>query len=213
MTPVDIIVADRQGLVADGLRYRLADHSDYRIVGHVCSGKGLLEWLGQYRAHLALVEVSLPDQDGIDTMRTLRKEYPEVRVLAHSSLTEIEYVNSMLIEGAHGYLVKGGERDELIEALRTVMNGKCYISPAAQENIAKGYTYTDKRMDGEYLGLVPREREVIKLIALEYTSEEIADSLCVSVETVKTHRKNLMRKLNVRSAAGLAKYARDRCWV
>jgi two-component system, NarL family, nitrate/nitrite response regulator NarL len=110
-------------------------------------------------------------------------------------------------------VVKGTGKEELIEAIHTVMRGERFISPAAQESVKAGYKYTEKRMDGEYLGLTEREREIIRLIALERTNGEIAAALFISEDTVKTHRKNLMAKLNVRSVAGLVKYAVDRCWV
>jgi DNA-binding NarL/FixJ family response regulator len=213
MPPVRLVVADAQALVADGIAAWLADEPSIAVTGHATSGRALLSLLRQQPADLVLIDVSLPEMDGIDTTRALRKQHPEVKVLAHSSLSAIEYVNSMLIEGASGYVVKSGKKDELIEAIRTVMRGERYISPAAQESVQAGYKYTGKRMDGEYLGLTEREREIIRLIALERTNGEIAAALFISEDTVKTHRKNLMAKLNVRSVAGLVKYAVDRCWI
>jgi DNA-binding NarL/FixJ family response regulator len=119
----------------------------------------------------------------------------------------------MLIEGACGYLVKGGPREELLLAINTVMSGKRFLSEAAQRSVDAGYAYTEKRMDGEYIGLTAREREIIRLVAMERTNGEIAAALFISEDTVKTHRKHLMTKLNVRSVAGLVKYAIDRRWV
>ena len=213
MTDVRIIVADTQELISDGVSYRLRKAPGMTVVGHVVSGEALLEWLKKNSADLVLMDVSLHTMDGIDTTRALRGLHPKLKVLAYSVLHEIEYVNSMLIEGASGYLVKGGEKEELIEAIELVMDGGRYISPAARESVAQGYHHCDKRMDGEYLGLTHREREIIRLIALERTTDEIAAELFISPDTVKTHRKNLMTKLDVRSTAGLVKYAIDRCWV
>lgn len=208
-----IIVADALELIADGLRYRLADQPELAIVAHASTGNELLSRLKDTSADLILIDVSLPGMDGIDTMRALHKHFPEMAVLAHSALVEIEYVNSMLIEGANGYLVKGGSKEELIEAIDLTMGGGRYISPSARASVAKGYAHCDKRIDGEYVGLSHREREVIILIAQERTNEEISAALFISVDTVKTHRKHVMTKLNVRSAGGLVKYARDRCWI
>lgn len=162
---------------------------------------------------IVLMDISMHEMDGIDTARKVRQQYPDVKVVAHSALTDIEYVNSMLIEGARGYLVKGCTDAEMLEAIDLVMDGGRYISPVARESIANGYKHTDKRIDGEYLGLTGREREIIRLIALERTNDEMAAELFLSTATVKTHRKHLMVKLNVRSTAGLVKYAIDRCWV
>lgn len=207
------MVADALELVSDGLRVRLSDRDDIHVVAHASTGNRVLELLSTIPIDLVLLEVSLPGMDGIDTARAIRKLFPQVRMLAHSSLTEIEYVNSMLIEGACGYLVKGGPREELVLAIHTVMSGKRYLSEAAQRSVEAGYAYTEKRMDGEYIGLTAREREIIRLVAMERTNGEIAAVLFISEDTVKTHRKHLMTKLNVRSVAGLVKYAIDRRWV
>ncbi len=213
MPTVRIIVADAQELVADGLRYRLAGEPGLKVVAHVGTGKALFEYLKEQVADLVMLDVSLPGMDGIDTARMLRKKHPEVKVLAHSMLVEIEYVNSMLIEGARGYLLKNTPKAELLEAIATVMEGDRYLSDAVRKSMEKGYKFTEKRPDGEYIGLTEREREIIRMIAQEKTNDEIGAALHLSTETVKTHRKNLMTKLNVRSVAGLVKYAVDRCWI
>lgn len=213
MKPIRILVADAQELVADGIRFRLTQEPRLCVVYHVTSGNALLDEISRHPADLVLMDVSLPKLDGIDTMRALHTLLPELPVLAHSALTDIEYVNSMLIEGARGYLVKGGPEEELVEAIDVVMNGGSYVSPAARQSIDQGYAYCDKKMDGQYVGLSRREREIIRLIALERTNDEIGTTLCLSSETVKTHRKRLMAKLNVRGSAGLVKYALDRCWI
>ncbi|MGV9012113.1 MAG: response regulator [Flavobacteriales bacterium] len=210
---VRILVIDAQELVADGLKRHLNPFPQLEIVGHAYCGEGLLPKLAKLQVDLLLMDVSLPKMDGIDTMRMLHTASPGLRVLAYSALSEIEYVNSMLIEGACGYLVKGGPAEEVVLAVDTVMHGGCYVSQVARANIERGYKHTGKRVDGEYIGLTSREREIIRLIALERTNTEIAAALFIGEETVKTHRKNLMLKLNVRSAAGLVKYAVDRCWV
>lgn len=213
METIRIIVVDAQEIVAIGLRMWLDDIPDMRVVAFANSGRELFERLKLVEGDLVLMDVSLSGMDGIDTTRRLRKEYPKLTVLAHSNLTEIEYANSMLKEGAVGYLLKGSTKEEFTRAVRLAATGQRYVSPTVQRNIDIGYTWTDKRFDGEYVGLTDREREVIRLIAMEKTNEEIAMALEVSLETVKTHRKRLMAKLDVRSTAGLVKYAVDRKWV
>lgn len=213
MEPVRIIVADAQELVADGLRYRLTGEPGMEVIAYAGTGQELLECLGRGTADLVLLDVSLPGMDGIDTARTLRRKFPDVKVLAHSMLVDIEYVNSMLIEGASGYLLKNSTKEELVSAVRRVMEGEHYLSETVRRSMEKGYKFTEKRPGGEYIGLTPREREIIRLVAQERTNDEIAMALNVSPETVKTQRKKLMTKLNVRSVAGLVKYAVDRCWI
>lgn len=212
-SPVRIVVADPLALIAEGVKGWLLDTPDLQVVAHAPTGNALLELLAQEHADLVLLEVTLPGKDGIDTMRAIRKAHPEQKVLAHSMLTDVEYVNSMLIEGSRGYLVKGTPAEDLVEAVRIVMSGGRYLSEAARRSVEAGYRYTTKHPGGEYIGLTEREREIIRLVALERTNGEIAAALFISEETVKTHRKHLMAKLNVRSAAGLVKYAIDRRWI
>ena len=209
---INILVADQLELVAVGLR-ELFTESHLNVCGYAQSGTQVLEWLKHNSADLVMLDVSLPEMDGIDTTREVHRLYPDQALLAHSLLNEIEYINSMLIEGAGGYLIKGADLAEVETAVATVLSGKQYLSPEAAEAVAGGYSYTDKRMDGEYVGLTERERDVIRYIAREKTNNEIAEELCLSVETVRTYRKSLMTKLNVKSAAGLVKYAVDRRWV
>ncbi|MFZ1694828.1 MAG: response regulator transcription factor [Flavobacteriales bacterium] len=208
-----IVVADPLALIAEGVSARLGKEPDLTVSGHARTGNALLELLKTERPDLVLLEVSLPEMDGIDTMRAVRKNHPEQAVLAFSALTDIEYVNSMLIEGAIGYLVKDCTRDEMVEAVRAALRGEQWLSESAKASVAKGYRFTEKRPDGEYVGLTQREREIIRLIALERTNGEIGAALFISEETVKSHRKRLMTKLNVRSLAGLVKYALDRKWA
>lgn len=213
MPPVRILVVDALDLVHEGLKARYSDRPDLDLSAYAGTGEAMLERVRLDPPDLVLLDVSLPVMDGIDAMRALRKAHPQVKGLAHSLLNGIEYVNSMLLEGASGYVVKNGPHAELPQAVHTVMSGGRHLSPAAQEAVDKGYTYTEKRPDGEYIGLTAREREIIRLVALERTNAEISAALFISEDTVKTHRRNLMTKLNVRSTAGLVRYAIDRCWV
>ena len=213
MGSIRILVVDAEPLVADGISERFAKLPKFEMVGHSRTGSAVMGMLAELCPDLLLMDVSLPEQDGIDTMRQLHANSPALKVLAHSALSEIEYVNSMLLEGAQGYLLKGGTTGELVEAMETVLGGGRYISPIARASIERGYQHTEKRPEGEYVGLTAREREIIRLIALERTNGEIAAALFLSEDTVKSHRKNLMAKLNVRSIAGLVRYAVDRRWI
>lgn len=213
METVRILVADQVALVAEGLKNMFKDVPELEVVGYAGTGNAVLEQLRKGNVDLVILDVGLPEMDGIDTARAVRKAHPEQKMIAHSSLNEIEYINSMLIEGCSAYLLKGTGTEEFEEAIRIVMDGGRYLSADVQAVVDSGYKHTEKRMDGEYIGLTQREKEIIRLIAQEKTNQEIAAELFVSVETVKSHRKNLMTKLNVKSIAGLVKYAVDRCWI
>lgn len=213
MRTVRLIIADPLAVVAAGLTSWLADHVRYQVVAHVRTGRELIERMNTERFDLVIMEVSLPELDGIDTMRAIRKEFPDQAVLAFSALLEIEYINSMLVEGAMGYLTKTCAPEELRFALSEVIAGNRYLSDDARKVVERGYAHTTKHPDGEYIGLTTREREVIRMVALEHTNEEIAMALFISVDTVKSHRRQLMTKLNVRNSAGLVRYAVGRRWV
>ncbi len=212
-TPRTILVADQHDLVCRGLKDLFENDDQFRVVASANTGVEVLEYLESNSVDIVMLDVSLPEKDGIDTTREVSEKYPDQILVAHSMLGEIEYINSMLIEGCKGYILKGADRDELTEAFNTVLSGRQYLSPAAREAVDEGYLYTDKRMGGDYVGLKAREREVIICIAKEMTNKEISEKLFISVETVRSHRKNLMTKLNVKTSAGLIKYAVDRCWV
>ncbi len=212
MEPVHLLIVDPLEMLAEGVRSWLRD-TGYVVVGHARSGDELIALLPTVPCDIVLLEISLSGKDGIDTMRALRNRYPDQKVLAFSTLTGIEYVNSMLVEGASGYLVKGGPRSEMLHALRETAAGRRYLSDEARKSVEAGYAYTKKHPEGEYIGLSDREREIIRLIAEERTNAEIASELFISSDTVKSHRKSLMKKLNVRTAAGIVKYALGRKWV
>ena len=213
IAPARIHLADPLELISQGVRSWLADEPDLTLAGHAHTGQDLLRMLLVSPADLVLLEVSLPVMDGIDAMREIRARYPQQRVLAYSALDDIEYVNSMLIEGAAGYLHKNASREEFLLAVRTVLKGGRYLSSSAKASVEQGYAYTNKRPDGEYIGLTQREREIIRMVALERTNAEIGAALFISEDTVKSHRKKLMMKLNVRSTAGLVRYALGRRWA
>lgn len=208
-----IFVADQLDLVAAGLRDMFRNDENYEVIGSANNGNDVIAFLETNSVDFVLLDVSLPGKDGIDTMREIYRKNPDQKVIAYSLLKEIEYINSMLIEGARGYIVKEASLEELHEAFEAVSDGEQYLSEQARKSVEKGYQYTDKHMEGDYIGLKDREREVIVCIAKEMTNKEISEKLFISVETVRTHRKNLMNKLNVKSAAGLVKYAVDRRWV
>lgn len=209
---VRVLVADQLELVAKGLSELFAG-SRLEIVGHAQTGKQVIQWLEQNIADVIFIDISLPEMDGIDTTRAVHRKNPKQLLIAHSSLNAIEYINSMLIEGCSGYILKDSAIKEFETAISEAKAGRKYLSPQAAKVVEDGYSFTDKRIDGQYMGLTAREREVIRRVALEQTNQEIADALYLSIETIRTYRKSLMTKLDVKTAGGLVKYAIDRRWV
>src|SRR5436190_10100280 len=132
MKPLRLVLADPIDVTAEGVRSWLTDEADLTLAGHARTGHDLLRLLLVAPADLVLLEVSLPGMDGIDTMREIHARYPSQRVLAYSALPDIEYVNSMLIEGATGYLLKSASREEFLLGVRTVLKGGRYLSEPAK---------------------------------------------------------------------------------
>lgn len=213
MERTKVAIAEGSTLAAEGLKGLMAQRDDMELVAMAIGGKSLLDQMQGQEVDLVVLEVTMPEMDGIDTTRTLKKRFPGIRIVAYSALNSIEYINSMRIEGARGYVLKEHDDHSLFEAIRLVMGGHEYLSPEARTTVEKGYDHTFKDLRGAYVGLTEREREIITMVAKEKTNGEIAEELFLSLDTVKTHRKNLMTKLNVRNVAGLVRYAVDRGWV
>ncbi len=163
-----------------------------------------------FRPDVAILDVSMPELNGIDTARQIRKISPSTRIIALSAHTDEAYIRDMINAGVCGYIVKSGAAQDLVKAIRTGSRGKVYFSEEISDTAEGIQNNKSKRKNGSSqteCPLTQREREVLQLIGEGYTSVEIASKLKICETTVKTHRNNLMDKLNVRSVAGLTRQA------
>lgn len=210
ITIYKILIVDDHKIVRDGIRSLLQDETDLKIVDEAENGKDALEKIIEYNPDLVLMDINMPVMNGIDCTKETTKKHPAVKVLALTMLNELEHIKNMLASGANGYILKNSGKDELTRAIRAVMAGHNYFSEEVKDAIMTEM-FRKKSVPGKILGekipLTSRELDVLKLILQEYTNQEIADKLFLSVRTVDAHRRNLLEKTGARNTAGLVKYA------
>lgn len=200
---IKVALVDDHQLVIDGLYSLLSTLEDIKIVGQANSGIDLIELLLKEEVDLVLMDISMPRMDGIEATNMVKEKYPEIKVLILSMHDSVEYTKRALKAGADGFLLKNAGSEELQLAIHKAMNGENYFSDKIMQNVVGAM----KEESTDHAELTERELEVLKLIAMEFTTKEIAEKLFISHHTVESHRKNLLFKLNARSVAGLVKYA------
>jgi two-component system NarL family response regulator len=202
--PIRIVIAEDQRLVRELMATLLGRESDMAIVGEASTGPEALRAVHASLPDVLLLDIGLPELDGVEVARTLRKESAPSRIIALSVHTERRFVQEMLQIGVEGYIVKSAAVKELVQAIRTVMEGRVYLSPEiAHEALERMGPVSLSRM----ARLGRRERQVLALLADGKRSTEIASTLAISVATVEVHRRNIMRKLDLHTVAELTKYA------
>lgn len=205
--PVTIAITDDHPLAIAGLQNMLASSPDIQVKGTYASGSALLEGLVQEQPDVLLLDVLLPDQKGTELAGYITRRYPAVKIIAITSLDAPIHVRSMMRQGCKGYILKNTDRESLINAIRVVCGGGEYIEPALKERIMDNVLHYRRQSQGRSPSLTLREKEILKLIIAEHTSQQIADKLFLSLRTVETHRFNLQKKLEVNNTVGLVKAA------
>lgn len=205
---IKIIIADDHQLFIDGVKSLIESMDNMQIVAEVGNGLELLSTLTKTPCDIILMDINMPEMDGIQATKKVLEAYPNIKVLMLTMFSTKEYIEKLLRAGAHGYLLKNTNKVELEEAIHTIISNKPYFSKEVTERIMESLQKKKKLEKNSLLvELTEREIEVLKLIAQELTTGEIAEKLFISHHTVETHRKNLISKLNVRNIAGLVKYA------
>ncbi|WP_426061643.1 response regulator [Hymenobacter sp. B1770] len=208
---IRVFLVDDHPIVRDGIRSLLERESAVQVVGTAGNGQELLDQLPNTPADLVLIDINMPVMDGYETTLRLREEYPEVRILALSMLIEELYIGRMLDAGASGYLLKSTGKDEIIHAIRMVMDGKMFL--CSEIGLGMLRKVLNWNASGAPAGasksqlLSKREMEVLQLIAEGLTNAEIADQLFTSKRTVETHRQNILEKTQAKNTAALVKIA------
>jgi len=201
-----VLLADDHKILRQGLRTLLEREKDIQIVGEADNGRSSVKLTGELAPDVVVMDVAMPDLNGIDATRRITEAEPRTRVLALSMHSDGRYVKGMLQAGARGYILKDCAAEELTHAIRTVMAGQVYVSPGVTGAIVNDYVRQLSAADGPAT-LTPREREVLQLLAEGGSTANIAAGLHLSVKTIETHRKHIMDKLGLRSIAELTKYA------
>lgn len=202
---IRLLLADDHLMFRETLCLILSQQGDIELLGQAGSGAELLALLQQHTPDVAIIDIGLPDMTGIELARQVRRDYPQVGIVALSGYTDRLFVEEMLKAGARAYVAKAGGIEDLVQAIRAVAAGKAFLSPdiAAVLVPKQGETNGPAPLSV----LAPREREILGLLASGLRSQEIADRLAITAATVNVHRRNIKTKLGLRSIAELTRYA------
>jgi len=204
-----IFLVEDHTLLRAGLRALLSQDPNLEIVGEADNGRDAIRAIGLLAPHLVLMDLSMPGMNGIEALMDIKRRNPETRVLVLTIHRTDEYIHESLRAGADGYILKDATHDELRVAIRSVLNGKSYLSPDISGKVIHGYLGTGNaaNVGSTWDTLTHREREVLKLVAEGHPNKYIAEYLCLSIKTVEKHRSNLMKKLDLHNASTLTSYA------
>lgn len=209
MANIQIAITDDHQIVRDGIKILLEDEPGFDIAFEASSGKEAVKLAAKHKPDLIIMDITMPEMNGIEATESIKEKHPDIKILALTMLTEDQHIRKMIKAGASGYILKSSGKDELIKAIHSIINGKHYFSDDAtqailQELVEPTISKSTERVDAN---ITDRELEVLKLIVNEFTNQEIADQLYVSVRTVDSHRRNLLQKTGAKNTAGLVKFA------
>jgi len=202
------MIADDHQMFIDGIKSILKNEKEITIIGEALNGKLLINQFDTVRPDIVLMDINMPDMDGVEATKLISTKFPSIKVIILSMHSSREFVAGLIEAGASGYILKNTGRKELVEAIQSVSEGKSYYSAAVTDVIMDSFKNPVRKIENPELPqLTDREKEVLKLIAREFSTKQIAEELFISTNTVETHRKNIMGKINARNMAGLVKYA------
>ena len=206
MEKLKLFLADDHQILIDGLMAFFKEVEDVEVVGAANDGALVLHSLHSVQPDILLLDLNMPKMDGMRTLERLKREHPKVQVIILSNYHQTQLMKEAEEKGAAGYVVKNGSKEELLQAIEKVRKGEKYFSPFVQPMAQKEF-YTDAFMKKHQL--TKREIDIIKLVCEEMNSHDIGNKLFISEFTVNTHRRNIMRKLNVKNTAGVINFARQ----
>ncbi len=209
MNRIRILVADDHSIVREGVRMILAGQEDFEVVGEASTGREALEQARALQPHVVVMDISMPDMNGIRATEKIRKELPSVQVLGLTMHEEDSYVFELLKVGAAGYVLKRAAAEDLVAAVRATHRGEAFLYPSVAKMVVQDFLQRAPAKEKEKAldGLTDREREVLTLVAEGLTNQEIAGRLFISIKTVQTHRAHIMEKLNLHDRTELVRYA------
>ena len=206
---VRIILADDHAVMREGLRALIEKEEGFTVVGEADNGMATIDQVGKTAPHVVIMDVAMPDMNGIEATRKIIAAHPHTNIVAFSGHANRGFVREMLSAGAAAYVLKSRAYEELVRAIKEVMKGRKYLSPDIARGVIDDYVELSHTLSDNpaFTVLTNREREVLQQLAEGGSTKEMADTLGVSVKTVETHRRNIMEKLDLHSVAELTKYA------
>jgi len=207
-----IVIAEDHTILREGLRSLLCSDPEFDVVGEAEDGRDAIRCVEALSPDLALMDLSMPRMNGLDAIKEIKKQNPEIKIIVLTVHKTEEYILATLQAGADGYLLKDATHSELVMAIKNVLAGKRYLSPGISEKVIEGYLEGRRTLKtrSSWDTLTQREREILKLIAEGYKNKEVADYLYISLKTVEKHRSNLMRKLDLHNVAALTAFAAEK---
>ncbi|MFO0752330.1 MAG: response regulator transcription factor [Thermodesulfovibrionales bacterium] len=202
-----VLLADDHKIVRDGLRTLLQKNSDIEVIAEAEDGREAVQLVRKMAPEIVVMDIAMPDLNGIEAARQIMAEQPGIKVIALSMHSDKRFVMEMLKAGASAYLLKDCAFEELVLAIRAVMENKTYLSPGIAGVVVEDFIHSRKEEPSVFSVLTDREREVLQLLAEGETTKEIASHLRVSIKTIETHRNRIMDKLGIHTIAELTKYA------
>ncbi|SNR58733.1 two component transcriptional regulator, LuxR family [Maribacter sedimenticola] len=209
MEKIKVLIADDHQILLDGLKAILTKDRSLNVIGTACNGLEVLEFLKTETVDVLLLDLQMPIMDGLETTMHVKKSFPNVKIIMLTTNDEGSIITSLFKVGAIGYLLKNTSKKYLIQGIKDAHEGKKVISSHLTEKMIESLVENPKVKEGTIPKITKREIEVIKLIAQEYTTQEIADALFVSTNTVATHKRNLFVKMEVKNSVGMVRKAVD----
>ncbi len=204
MPRIKVLVVDDHSIVREGVRALITADGDIEVVGEADDGTQAIEQVEGLTPDVVVMDIAMPRMDGLEATRRIHKQYPDTKVLILTQHDNPEYILSSIKSGAAGCIPKRALATDLVSAIHSVYKGDSFLYPPMAKVLVESYR---SEVHDDYESLTDREREILKLIAEEHSGAEIADMLFISMNTFLNHRKNLMKKLHVKSQTGLIKYA------
>jgi DNA-binding NarL/FixJ family response regulator len=210
MKKLKLFLVDDHQILIDGIKALLKDEDGFEIIGEATRSSIAIDSMEGKLPDIVITDIQMPEMNGIEFTRIVKKKYPSVKVLALSMSGEEGEIAEMVEAGISGYVIKNTGKEELRNALLKISEGGTFFSAEITDRMASAMRNRKARGEEEREAhLTPREREIIKLIAKEYSNKKIGDALFISERTVETHRKNIFRKTNTKSVIGLVKWAEE----
>lgn len=208
--PIRIVLCDDHQIIREGLRALLEKQPEMTVVGEAVNGLGAIKLVIDKKPDIVVLDIAMPDMNGIAAARRIFMDHPKVKILALSMHSDHHFVTEMLEAGASGYMLKDSAFGELTNAIRTIISGGLFISPHIAENVLEEFSRHAKPGHGSArhsAELSQREKEILQMIAEGQSTKQVAGKLNVSVKTVETHRQHIMEKVGAHNVASLTKYA------
>ena len=207
MDTIRVLLADDHILIRAGVRALLENIEGIDVIGEASDGRQAMELVKEHSPDILLTDIAMPGLNGLEAIARIKKSFDRLHIIVLSMHTSEEYVREALGVGAGGYIVKGADPSELELALKSVMRGELYLSPAISKSIVSHFLKQSPTASDPVKELTSRQREILQLIAEGQTTKDIAQLLDLSIKTVETHRTDLMKRLDIHDVAGLVRYA------